>query len=105
MTAKPDLHGRSNAKANKWADRAESALPFSISAFLGDLCAFAVNPLPHLWYLSHQTFRIQNPKSPRPLLNSKSKIQNSKSRALRVAILAEFPLSALTGGAVGREEK
>jgi glycosyltransferase involved in cell wall biosynthesis len=35
-------------------------------------------------------------------LNSKFKIQNSTSRALRVAILAEFPLSALTGGAVGR---
>lgn len=35
-------------------------------------------------------------------MNSKLKIQNSKSRALRVAILAEFPLSALTGGAIGR---
>jgi len=35
-------------------------------------------------------------------LNPKSNIQNSKSRALRVAILAEFPLSALEGGAVGR---
>jgi glycosyltransferase involved in cell wall biosynthesis len=35
-------------------------------------------------------------------LNSTFKIQNSKSRTLRVAILADFPLSALEGGATGR---
>jgi len=38
-------------------------------------------------------------------ISPESSIQNSKSGALRIAILAEFPLSALTGGAVGREEK